>query len=642
MLHRDPHDAITSGIAFIARHQLTSGNFSSYSSPSPLSFNTKKSYQTTFIPSFILLALNTLADKQDLLAPITAKLSRYLLSQKSDQWTWNYWDRSSPEYTQKPYPDDLDDTFLAMAALYQYDNSLIDGQSLAHLVQILTILEIKEGGPYRTWLANDDSSEQWHDADVVVNSNIAAFLSLHEVELPQVISFVEKAILSEKFTTPYYSTPYPALYSLSRWYRGKLTQNLIPFLIALASTDQHPLYTALTLSSLIRFNYTDQTTINSLVSKLVDSQLSNGSWPAAGACCDPSVAGKPYYAGSPALTTALALEALSLAATAMADRSADSSTLHAAIWNNVESEIVALPSPLPELAVSYLEKLKQTDKHHHIALFSTHFAHSISASATSPPLLQTLGEATIWGWLAYTTLDDVIDEMARPSLLPLSCTALSKLHSIYRHHFSTSPQFLELYDHLLHTMDAAMARELLLARATVTNNTLALPNSLPDYSDITVCAEKSIGHAIGPLAVLFDLGYDRYSQPVQLWLEFMHHYLTAKQLHDDAHDWEEDLKLGHLTPVVMLLLEDLTPSSSVVLDEKALTKLRLRFWQYTIDEVSTLITEQLDQARQAITHNTVITKPQLWFSLLDKIDHSTQKALVERDNALQFIAQYHS
>jgi hypothetical protein len=639
MPHSNISRAITTGISYIAAQQLSSGNFTNYSSSSLLSFHTKKTHSTTFIPSLILLALNTINQEQSHLTPIKTKLSHYLLTQKSDHWTWNYWDRESPEYTKRPYPDDLDDTSLALFALYQHNPSSIDGQALAHITQVLTELEIKEGGPYRTWLVGKETAEKWRDVDVVVNSNIAAFLSLYEVELPQVISFIEKAVRSEKLTSPYYPTPHPFLYSISRWYRGKLTSKLINTLTGLITSNQHPLYTALILSSLVRLDYTDRKKIGSLLTALLDSQLPDGSWPAAGICYDPSVAGKPHFAGSPALTTALALEALSLASKVIDAASSTTPTLHTTIWESVEKDLVALPSALSELATAYVEKLKQTDKHQHIALFPTHFAHSIS-NDVSLELLQALGEATIWGWLAYTTLDDVIDEMAPSSLLPLSYTALSKFHSIYYHQFPPSSQFLDLYNHLLHTMDAALARELLFGRTTIAHNTLVLPNSLPDYSDITVCAEKSIGHAIGPLAVLFNRGYDRYSQPVQLWLQFMHHYLTAKQLHDDAHDWEDDLKLGHLTPVVTLVIKN--ASSSLTLDEKTFTKLRLHFWHHAIDEVSALITDQLTRARQAIIQNPIITKPQLWFSLLENIDESTKKALIERDHAVQFIEQYHS
>ena len=38
------------------------------------------------------------------------------------------WDRKTKEHVTMPYPDDLDDTFAALAALQQYDPRIIGGE----------------------------------------------------------------------------------------------------------------------------------------------------------------------------------------------------------------------------------------------------------------------------------------------------------------------------------------------------------------------------------------------------------------------------------------------------------------------------------------------------------------------------------
>jgi len=85
----------------------------------------------------------------------------------------------SKEFKSKPYPDDLDDTFCALNALYLFDRKLISGSAYAYIIQLLTKVEKNEGGPYKTWLVSKKTSG-WDDVDIVVNSNIAYFLWLQE------------------------------------------------------------------------------------------------------------------------------------------------------------------------------------------------------------------------------------------------------------------------------------------------------------------------------------------------------------------------------------------------------------------------------------------------------------------------------
>jgi hypothetical protein len=634
--------AINKGLSFIASQQLQTGNFTSYSSESLFSFQKTKKYLTTYIPSLVLSVLNTMAMENELLTSIKQKTASYIMSQKSKNWTWNYWDRVSSESTTKPYPDDLDDTFVSLSALQHYDPSIISGESLAAIIQVLTAVETGEGGPYRTWLTN---APDWQDVDLAVNANIGYFLFLHDIELNNVTQLIENAIKNGVFQSKYYPTPYPLFYFIARWYRGKYTTTLIQHILDHYQHDKqkHPLFTALTLSSLLKLGYSSTKTLEELSDALLTSQAKNGSWPSAGMCCDPSIAHIPHYAGSPVVTTALALEALFLKTTvAKLLKKSFADQLNHTIWQRFEKEIDLLQPPLNELAHSYYKKLVKTDKHQHIALFPYYFAGSLETTIP-PELLITLGTANAWGWLAYSTLDDVLDGDAQSSLLPLSLTALDTLNTMYANAFSDLPDLLELKTQLLHTMHAATARELLFARAPLTTNTLTVPTQLPDYSDLRVCAEKSIGHALGPLALLFSLGHERYSEPVQLWLDFMHHYLTSKQLHDDAHDWEDDLKRGHLTPVTTLILEEFSPQNNQLeLHEEILNQLRSLFWHTVVDQVSAAIFDHLNQARQSLQSNHIITKPEMWFSLLDSIEKSTKSALSERDTALQFISSYHS
>ena len=73
-------------------------------------------------------------------------LMKTVLEEKSIGWTWNYWPRNSPSALTDPYPDDMDDTACAIAALALWKPKIIDGKVLAHITQSLIITESRPGG----------------------------------------------------------------------------------------------------------------------------------------------------------------------------------------------------------------------------------------------------------------------------------------------------------------------------------------------------------------------------------------------------------------------------------------------------------------------------------------------------------------
>ena len=66
-----------------------------------------------------------------------------MLSQKSEYWSWNYWKRDSEDAINFPYPDDLDDTFCALATLAHYDKRMITGDIFAHIVKLCSFVDKK-------------------------------------------------------------------------------------------------------------------------------------------------------------------------------------------------------------------------------------------------------------------------------------------------------------------------------------------------------------------------------------------------------------------------------------------------------------------------------------------------------------------
>jgi prenyltransferase beta subunit len=175
------------GLQYIANNQLKNGGFNSWSS-SESDFKSHKLYKTTFIASTILGCLSGF--KNSNAKSIRERLFQYLLTQKTDNWSFNYWDNTSKQYATHPYPDDLDDTFCALAALHQHDEHVLSPDALALITHLLIACEKEVGGPYKTWLVSDSAPHVWQDIDLAVKANIAHFLSLKNIKLKNLNRFI--------------------------------------------------------------------------------------------------------------------------------------------------------------------------------------------------------------------------------------------------------------------------------------------------------------------------------------------------------------------------------------------------------------------------------------------------------------------
>ncbi|HUB93742.1 MAG TPA: hypothetical protein VMB52_04520, partial [Verrucomicrobiae bacterium] len=99
-------EAIARGLAYLRNTQQPNGSFVSYSSPTKQPFRQSIAYETTFAPALILNCLCSVPNATIVRTPLAA----WLMNQKNDNWSFNYWATSAEERSAMPYPDDLDDT----------------------------------------------------------------------------------------------------------------------------------------------------------------------------------------------------------------------------------------------------------------------------------------------------------------------------------------------------------------------------------------------------------------------------------------------------------------------------------------------------------------------------------------------------
>ncbi|HEX8966139.1 MAG TPA: prenyltransferase/squalene oxidase repeat-containing protein, partial [Patescibacteria group bacterium] len=278
---------IKKAVTFILLQQKENGSFN-HESISAISANPTFTYTSTFPSSLITLALKDVKYLPQV-SKIIKKSADFLKSQNSNNFSFNYWDRNSQNYNKMSFPDDLDDTSLALSALFIADKKFITGKILAKIISLLTAVEFRVGGPYKTWLVSKESAKQWKDVDIAVNANIAYFLHLQGISLPNLETFFDSKISKYDLLSAYYPNEYPIIYFLSRFYNGKFKKILIKKILSLERKLywENPLYTALAVSSLINLHY-EGPEIDSAISYIV-KKIKNNSWDAFPFYVDPAI-----------------------------------------------------------------------------------------------------------------------------------------------------------------------------------------------------------------------------------------------------------------------------------------------------------------------------------------------------------------
>ena len=646
-------DVISSGISYLQKQQQTDGSFLSLSSPSLTRFNKVFMFHSTFSTSLILSCLNSLEETATL-KTIKQKAASFLLTQKSDNWSFNYWTRGSKEANKMPYPDDLDDTFCALSALCEHDSSLVSGSAMAKIVTLLTAAEDKEGGPYRTWLIQKKAGKKWRDIDLAVNSNIAYFLFLQEIELPNITLFIESRINQGNLTSPYYPTMYPIIYFFSRWYKGKKVKKIESILLSKQNKDgywENPLYTALTASSLLDLGIPPRL-IDRSIKYLLSCQV-NGPWEPYGFCLDPARDGKSYYSGSSALTTSFCLEAIDKYSRSLEKKSiktqkidSKSKSIYKKIILRVQNRFSNLTSEIKGQADSILTTILKMNDKNQITLLPYFFRSALRKSAIlSDKLLISLGAANTYGWIAYTIYDNFLDEEGDPKTLSIANIALRELTIIFHDILPKSIEFKKLFSKILDELDGANTWEVTHCRMRIKNEKTYPSNiKIPKFGNYEKLAQKSLGHALGPLAILFFLGYKKDSLEVKSLLSFFKNYLIARQLNDDVHDWEKDLRNGHINPVCAMLIEKFKIKNKKnkrnFLFSEFIPIMQELFWHEIIVDVCKLILKHVALARISLSSLSVVENPVLFRELLESIGKSARQALEERKKTLAFIKNY--
>ncbi len=583
------------------------------------SFLSDQGKTTTFYTSLICTAVSN--------AAIQDKAATFLLSQLSTASSCNYWQRGSAEEARAPYPDDLDDTALALLAIHSFQPELITEMHLARLAQLLIANEEKPGGPYQTWIL-DARSPEWHDIDIVVNSTIAFLLASLGIQQQTLDEYIERQCLTESYASKYYHDDIVVLYFIARAYAGDDKIVLVKQIIDKRNSKGHwdtPLRTALAVSSLLRLGVS-AIEMSEGVQFLLDSSA-QGQWPQSPFIIESYENGMPVHSSCSAYLSACCVEALTLYEKAMQHTGhSDTEQTDLQFITAVRQHCLDLFIDSPVVMQNQLKEAMAALDMYDIALLPYRF----SSQLLPEEEVISLSALGVLGWIGYGICDDIVDGEDATSLLPLAMLCIRKVEAI----IGSLEVDTNVPSSILSGIAGATAWEHEQCRIENNNGVLILPEPLPDYGDYAVLAQKSLGHAIPILLACMLAHQDGDAAILQ---EFFTHYLIARQLNDDAHDWLLDLQNGFLNSVSAHMLRAWEKGNQIDLakDEQELQQL---FWEYEIDHCTALIAEHCAYARSAVKKTTIISDVAFLEQLIAPLEHAVKVALAERDRMSVFLA----
>ena len=169
-----------------------------------------------------------------------------------------------------------------------------------------------------------------------------------------------------------------------------------------------------------------------------------------------------------------------------------------------------MPNALPHLyAIAIAQIEKTTDEK--ITALAYEFHEALYKKRILIPLdiVEPLSLANFFGWMAYDIYDDALDGEDGAALIPCANFFLRALTEIYHSLGTRAVEIAPLFKGTMDRIDDANAWEQRHCRI------LAGSNALPSFGGHETLADRSIGHAIGPLPMLLLAGYDAERKGIQ-------------------------------------------------------------------------------------------------------------------------------
>jgi len=519
--------------------------------------------------SFILSCLNDL-DEPPEIKEMKDRAANFLLAKKDNSWLFS---------------EDIGINFSVLSAISGYNPEIIDGEALAKILMTLASVETKEGGPY---YSNINKQDEY--VDLGVNVAIAYFLSLQDVDLPELNNLIESAIEEGNFKSKLFESSYPAIYLISKFYRGEKTEKLITFI--------------------------------SKKKDGINNQLD-------------------IWLAESALEGLKNKKNITKFKTAKSEEEAEMLEL---IIRTITEKFSALDGDPKELAIQEIKKIIENNSDNQMSLMAYYFRKALAKKGEkfSDKYIADMGVANIFFWTAFIIYDDFWDEdeAANPRALPIANLYARHYVDFFDFVLPEDTGFRAFFHKLMDNLDAANTWENIYCRAKVEGSKFFIPEKLPDYGDYEFKFRPASGHILGPVAMLINLGYDFDSPEVKNLISYFRNYLIAMQINDDVHDWEEDLRRGHISTVVDILLRDLNWQTREIDLDKDINELRKVFWFKSILKAEELAVSYSEKARQALLSIGVLEDLSPLERYINMTENTAKKALREQKNSVEFLRNF--
>lgn len=596
--------------------------------------------ESLFFTALILGCLNEVNGSDEVNA-IKKGAADFILSKKNINWQFS---------------ENIAVNFFTLCALSKYNPEIIDGAVIADILTTLTSVESKEGGPY---YSNTNKLDK--KIDLVANIAIASFLSLHGVDLPDVSGLIETAIDDDNFQSNFCTVVYPVMYFISKFYNGSKKEQLIKKILNQRNQNEkwgNPLNNILAISSLVSLGFCDFKLLEE-IEDLGNSEAGE------------LLAAHPFFVGcgssqmdsSVAVNVAFYIEVSACVnkkvkgskvpmeegkiSTVDTKPNGDENKMMKLIIKTAEKRFVKLDGDIKNFAMLEIQKTIKGNSDKQMSLMALYFKNALGEKAEkiSDNTIAEIGLANIFFWTAFIIYDDFWDEddAANPKTLPTANLYARSFTSFFNTLLPINSGFNKFFCGVMDRLDTANTWETVHCRMNVVNAKFCIPKNLPDYGSYDFKYCPASGHVLGPVAMLYILGYKEDSSETKKLISYFKNYLIAMQINDDSHDWEEDLRRGHLSTVVVLLLRDFQeqyPDKKEIDINKDLLDLKKVFWFKTVITASRIAILHTDKSRQALKSMKILEDIGPLERLIIITEKVAKKVLNEQKKTADFLEKY--
>jgi hypothetical protein len=538
----------------------------------------------------------------------------FIRSQDRNNYSFNYWIRNSKASKKFPLPDDLDDTAFCLSALAKNGKEI----SEKYFLKLLR-LESRVGGPYRTWYVDPSNvtEKRWLDVDPIVNSSLLYFATLFGIKLPKTGKYLLKCLKENKISSPYYPYNLMFLFNLSRHAKEANDTSTKSLIIRKLSKYKRLKPMEKLLHSLICANLNLRP---KYLQDIIKFQRKDGSFPPLPFCYDFTFGNRQTYSASSVCTTALFVELASKLANHPTQ--IRKSKIEKVLEKNLKQQKEIIEK---ELVVSKIKtkfyKLFPKERSYKALTVPICVALDLKDKLSKSDIvnLNDLSIAIFFAWLGYTLQDEIIDKQRPKEFIPTSNTLIRIGWKYYYKLIEKYPTFEKEILEAFRICDKNYEWEAKSTKFDKEN----LEKMLKRKWSYKYIKNRMEPYLTSLKFIPAFIGVDKKKE--QHLYDFFASQVIIDQLNDDAHDWQEDSKLGTMTYVLSLLYSE----------TKNTTKHETLFWDIVILKVIRVCMKEYMKASQALKK--LNPKKEILQIVLDKTYAPIQKAEVEREKVLNLL-----